>query len=64
MERKELFEQAKKSYGAEADDIKKKFRKNVILNGTNLQDGATAKDRNSQSGGHKAYDFNLLRKNL
>lgn len=35
-------------------DIKKKFGKNAILKGMNLQDGATAKDRNSQIGGHKA----------
>lgn len=34
--------------------IKKKFGKNAILKGTNLQEGATAKDRNSQIGGHKA----------
>lgn len=35
-------------------DIKKKFGKNAILKGMNLQDGATAKDRNRQIGGHKA----------
>ena len=35
-------------------DIKKKFGKNAILKGMNLQDGATAKDRNKQIGGHKA----------
>lgn len=35
-------------------DIKKKFGKNAILKGMNLQDGATAKDRNNQIGGHKA----------
>lgn len=34
--------------------IKKKFGKNSILKGMNLQDGATAKDRNNQIGGHKA----------
>ena len=34
--------------------IKKKFGKNAILKGMNLQDGATAKDRNAQIGGHKA----------
>ena len=34
--------------------IKKKFGKNAILKGMNLEDGATAKDRNSQIGGHKA----------
>lgn len=35
-------------------DIKKKFGKNAILKGMNFEDGATAKDRNSQIGGHKA----------
>lgn len=34
--------------------IKKKFGKNAILKGMNLQDGATAMDRNRQIGGHKA----------
>jgi DNA polymerase V len=34
--------------------IKKKFGKNAILKGMNLQEGATAKDRNRQIGGHKA----------
>ena len=35
-------------------DIKKKFGKNAILKGMNLQEGATARDRNSRIGGHKA----------
>ena len=34
--------------------IKKKFGKNAILKGMNFQEGATAKDRNGQIGGHKA----------
>jgi DNA polymerase V len=34
--------------------IKHKYGKNAILKGMNLEDGATAKDRNSQVGGHKA----------
>ena len=34
--------------------IKKKFGKNAILKGMNLEEGATAKDRNQQIGGHKA----------
>ena len=34
-------------------DIKKKFGKNAILKGMNLQEGATARDRNEQIGGHK-----------
>ena len=35
-------------------DIKKRYGKNAVLKGTNLQEGATAKDRNAQIGGHKA----------
>jgi len=35
-------------------DIKKKYGKNAILKGTNLQDGATTRNRNKQIGGHKA----------
>lgn len=34
--------------------IKKKFGKNAILKGMSLQEGATAKNRNGQIGGHKA----------
>lgn len=35
-------------------DIKKKFGKNAIIKGMNLQEGATAIERNKQVGGHKA----------
>ncbi len=34
--------------------IRKRFGKNAILKGMNLEEGATAKDRNRQIGGHKA----------
>jgi len=34
--------------------IKRKFGKNAILKGMNLEEGATARDRNAQIGGHKA----------
>ena len=34
--------------------IKKKYGKNAILKGMNLEEGATARDRNAQIGGHKA----------
>ena len=33
-------------------DIKKKYGKNAILKGMNLEDGATARERNRQVGGH------------
>lgn len=35
-------------------EIKKRFGKNAILKGMNLQEGATARERNAQIGGHKA----------
>lgn len=47
LEREKKMQQAMLS-------IKKKFGKNAILKGMNLQEGATAKDRNQQIGGHKA----------
>ena len=34
--------------------IKKKFGKNAFLKGTDLEEGATARERNRQIGGHKA----------
>ena len=34
--------------------IKKKFGKNAILKAMSLRDGATARQRNEQIGGHKA----------
>ena len=33
--------------------IKKKFGKNAILKGMNLKEGATARERNHQIGGHR-----------
>ena len=35
-------------------DIKKKYGKNAILKGMDLEDGATGRLRNGQIGGHKA----------
>ena len=35
-------------------DVKKKYGKNAILKGMNLQEGATTMERNHQIGGHKA----------
>lgn len=35
-------------------DVKKRYGKNAILKGMNLQEGATAMERNQQIGGHKA----------
>ena len=33
-------------------DIKRKMEKNAMLRGTNLLEGAAAKERNQQAGGH------------
>ena len=35
-------------------DFQKKYGKNAILKGVNFDEGATAIERNSQIGGHKA----------
>ena len=35
-------------------DLQKRFGKNMILRGTDLQEGATRVERNAQIGGHKA----------
>ena len=35
-------------------EIRKKYGKNAILKGMNLEEGATARERNRQIGGHKA----------
>lgn len=35
-------------------DIKKKYGKNAIIKGMNLEDGATTIERNGQIGGHKS----------
>ena len=37
-------------------DIRDKFGKNAIVKGLNMQEGATAMERNKQVGGHKAGD--------
>ena len=35
-------------------EIQDKFGKNAMLKGTNLLDGATTRERNSQIGGHRS----------
>jgi len=58
LERKEKEEQAaldKERRMQEAQlAIKRRFGKNAILKGLNFEEGATAKERNAQIGGHKA----------
>ena len=38
-------------------DIKKRFGKNAILKGMNLEEGATARDRNNTIGGHRSGEI-------
>lgn len=52
-EEEERLEREKRMQKAVVD-IKKKFGRNAILKGMNLVEGATAKERNGQIGGHKA----------
>ena len=52
-EKKALLEKEKRMQEAMLK-IKKKHGKNAILKGTNFEDGATARERNGQIGGHKA----------
>ena len=35
-------------------DIKRRFGKNAILKGMNLEEGETAKERNNMIGGHRS----------
>ena len=50
---KSLLEKERKVQNALLS-IKKKYGKNAVLKGISLEEGATAKDKNSQIGGHKA----------
>lgn len=52
-QRKNYIEREQKLQKA-AIDIKKRFGKNAIIKAISLEEVATAKDRNSQIGGHKA----------
>ena len=52
--RKEAAQKKERKVQEALLDIKKKFGKNAILKGLNFEEGATAKERNQQIGGHKA----------
>lgn len=54
VEKVEQKEQKEKKIQKVMLDIKEKYGKNAVLKGTNLKEGATAIERNSQIGGHKA----------
>ena len=49
----ECFLEKEKSMQRAMLDIKKKFGKNAILKGMNLEEGATTVERNNQIGGHR-----------
>ena len=53
-ERERLRLEKEKSLQHAVIGIKKKFGKNAILKGTDLREGATARERNQQIGGHKS----------
>ncbi len=54
LENKERLLKKEASLQKTVLSVKKKYGKNAVLKGTNLQEGATAKIRNAQIGGHKA----------
>ena len=58
LERKKAAEQEQRDRERKAQEavlaIREKLGKNAILKGMNLEDGATARERNQQIGGHKA----------
>ena len=53
LEKKREKEKAEKEIQKAMINIKRKYGKNAILKGMNLQDGGTTIERNSQIGGHK-----------
>ena len=53
-EKKTVDEEKEKKLQQAVLDIKKRYGKNAVLRGTSYQEGATARSRNSQIGGHKA----------
>ena len=58
LEKKKATEQELRDKERKAQEavlaIREKLGKNAILKGMNLEDGATARERNQQIGGHKA----------
>ena len=54
IQAEKLAEEKEKKVQRTLIDIKKKHGKNAIIKGMNLEDGATAIERNKQVGGHKA----------
>ena len=53
IKEKAAFDRERRQQKAIAE-IKKRYGKNAILKGMNLEEAGTTKDRNEQIGGHKA----------
>ena len=57
-QKKKVEEEAKLSKERKLQEamlsVKKRYGKNAMLKGMNLQEGAMTKERNNQIGGHKA----------
>lgn len=53
-EQEDAFLEKEKKIQQAVLSIKKRYGKNAVLKGMNLEEGATSKDRNKQIGGHKA----------
>jgi DNA polymerase V len=56
QQKKEIAKRQKKERSIQEArlKIKRRFGKNAILKGINFEEGATARERNAQIGGHKA----------
>ena len=54
IEKEQQEEKREKKMQQAVLDIKKKYGKNAIIKGMNLEEGATTLQRNDQIGGHKA----------
>ena len=54
VRQEELFKEKEHRMQKALISIKKRFGKNAILKGTSYEEGATAKERNQQIGGHKS----------
>ncbi|MBP5159966.1 MAG: hypothetical protein ILP10_06660 [Lachnospiraceae bacterium] len=53
-EKKEKDEERERRLKSAVLEIKQRFGKNAMLKGSNLKEGATMMERNSQVGGHRA----------
>ena len=53
VEKARKKEKAEKNVQKAMLEIKRKYGKNAILKGMNLEEGGTTRDRNKQIGGHK-----------